>query len=158
MARKSWGVASRILAEAGLPEDRSYYRQFTVAREKAVLTVPMRIQAAWAANNADMFADVFADNGSLLMRDTQLKGREEIRSYMAHGFRGPFKGARVNGWPIAVNFLTDEVAMVITEGGIIMAGDTDIAAENLIRATWVIGRRPVGRLRLFSHQSSPIKG
>lgn len=158
MAMSSWGVASEILRAAGVVEDESYYRQFTTAREKAALTVAMRIQAAWAANDADMFADLFADNGSLLMRDTQLNSREEVRSFMAEGFHGPFKGARVKGWPIAVKFLTDEVAMVITEGGIIMAGETDIAAENLIRSTWVIGRQSDGSLRLVSHQSSPIKG
>jgi uncharacterized protein (TIGR02246 family) len=118
----------------------------------------MRIQAAWAANDANAFADVFAENGSLLMRDTQLKGRDEIRTFMASGFSGPFSGARVKGWPIAVRFLTDDVAMFVTEGGIMLRGHTDIAAENFIRATWVVGRQPDGQLKLFSHQSSPVKG
>jgi uncharacterized protein (TIGR02246 family) len=154
----SWGVASTLLAAAGVNEDTSYYRGFTAENEKAALTVAMRIQAAWAANDADAFADTFVENGSLLMRDNQLKSREEIRSYMADGFAGPLKGARVKGWPIALKFLTDDVAMVVTEGGILMPGDTDIAAENFIRATWLIVRQPDGRLSLVSHQSSPVKG
>src|SRR5437763_9904928 len=62
-----WGSAPSILADTGVPEDESYYRGFTSEDEKAVLTVPMRIQAAWAANDADAFAAVFTDNGSLLM-------------------------------------------------------------------------------------------
>lgn len=158
MTTTSWGVAAKILAAAGVHEDTSYYRGYTGEDEKAVLTVAMRIQAAWAANDADTFADVFAEDGSLLMRDTQLVSREEIRSYMTAGFAGPLRGAHVKGWPIAVRFLTDGVAMVVTEGGIVMPGDRDIASENHIRATWVIARRPDGALSLVSHQSSPIKG
>jgi uncharacterized protein (TIGR02246 family) len=158
MTSTSWGDASTLLAAAGTVEDTSYYRQFTAKNEKAALTVAMRIQAAWAANDSDVFADIFTENGSLLMRDSQLTSREDIRSYMASGFAGPLKGARVTGRPIAVEFLSDDVAMVVTEGGIIMAGETDIATENFIRATWVIVRQPDGRLNLVSHQSSPIKG
>jgi uncharacterized protein (TIGR02246 family) len=157
-ATASWGDASAHLAAAGVTEDPSYYRQFTAADEKAALTVAMRIQAAWAANDADAFADTFVANGSLLMRDNQLTSREQIRSYMADGFTGPLKGARVKGWPVAIRFLTDEVAMFITEGGIIMPGQDQIAAENLIRATWVVARQADGRLELVSHQSSPVQG
>jgi uncharacterized protein (TIGR02246 family) len=154
----TWGVASTILAEAGVTEDLSYYREFVGEDEKAVLTVPMRIQAAWAANDADAFANMFAENGSLLMQDHQMTDREQIRSYMADGFNGPLKGARVKGWPIAVRFLTADVAMVITEGGILLPGDDDLQPGNFIRSTWVISKQSDGTLRLVSHQSSPVKG
>lgn len=153
----SWGDASAMLAAAGVREDTTYYRQFTAADQRAVLTVPMRIQAAWAANDPDAFAGAFADNGSLLMRDTQLTSREEIRTYMADGFSGPLKGARVKGWPVEVTFLSDRVALVVTEGGILYADDQDLREENYIRSTWVIVREPDGQLRLLSHQSSPVK-
>lgn len=154
----SWGSASKILAGVGVAEDSSYYRQFTSENEKAALTVAMRIQAAWAANDANVFADVFLANGSLLMRDNQLRGREEIRAYMAGAFDGPLKGHFVKGWPIEVQFLTDSVAMVVTEGGIMKQGDTEIPAQSFIRATWVIVRQPDGQLYLASHQGSPVKG
>lgn len=153
----SWGDATALLADAGVADNPSYYREFTTADQKAVLTVPMRISAAWAANDPDMFADTFVDNGSLLMGDRQLSSREEIRTYMAEAFAGYRKGAHVDGWPIAISFLSDTVAMVITEGGVVAAGETEIAPANLIRATWIVSRRPDGSLRLFSHQSSPIK-
>ncbi|GAA4705970.1 SgcJ/EcaC family oxidoreductase [Phytohabitans rumicis] len=158
MATNGWGDASAILAEAGVPEDASYYRQFTAPDEKAALTVAMRIQAAWAANDANIFAGIFTADGSLLMRDTQLVGREEIRSYMAEGFAGRLRNARVKGWPIAVRFLTGDVAMVVTEGGIVLPHDADLLPGNLIRATWIIVRRPDGPPCLVSHHSSPVKG
>ncbi|MEV0899231.1 SgcJ/EcaC family oxidoreductase [Actinoplanes sp. NPDC049802] len=154
----SWGDAGAILAAAGVTEDPSYYRQFTRADEKAALTVGQRIQAAWAANDADRFADVFAGNGSLLMRDEQLTSRAEIRSYMAAGFAGPFRGARVTGWPLEVRFLNNDVAVFVTQGGIVLSTDDGLQPRNQIRATWVVVRRGPGRLELLSHQGSPIKG
>ncbi|MEU4776140.1 SgcJ/EcaC family oxidoreductase [Micromonospora sp. NPDC023644] len=156
--QSSWGDASAHLADAGVAEDTSYYRGFTSPDEKAALTVAMRIQAAWAANDPDAFASVFADNGSLLMQDNQLTSREQIRSYMREGFEGPYRGARVKGWPVFLTFLKDDVAMVVTEGGIMFADESEIAPERFIRATWVIRREPSGQLRLLSHQSSPVKG
>lgn len=157
MGTTSWGTATAILAEAGVAEDSSYYRQYTEPDQQAVLTVPMRIQAAWAANDPDAFANLFADNGSLLMQDTQLTSQEQIRSYLAEGFQGPLKGARVKGWPVEVRFVSDQVAMVITEGGIVLPGEADLQPANHIRSTWVIVRQPDGQLRLMSHQSSPVK-
>jgi len=154
----SWGDARKMLATVGVAEEPSYYRQFTGANEKAALTIGLRIQAAWAANDADVFADVFAENGSLLMRDEQLTSRAEIRSYMANGFAGPFQGARVTGWPLEVKFLSDDVAFLVTQGGIVLATDDDLLPEREIRAVWVIARRAPGKLELLSHQGSPIKG
>lgn len=150
-------TASEILAEAGIEEDFSYYGPFTGDKERAVLTVPMRIQSAWARNDANAFADVFTDDGSLLMQDEQLTSREAIRTHMLAGFRGPLKGARVRGWPLAMNFVSDRVVVVVTAGGIIFPGDEDIAPERLIRATWVIVNSD-GGWKLLSHQSSPVRG
>jgi uncharacterized protein (TIGR02246 family) len=154
----SWGDAGAMLATAEVAEDPSYYRQFTGADEKAALTVGLRIQDAWAANDADAFADVFAENGSLLMRDEQLTSRAAIRSYMASGFAGPFRGARVTGWPLEVKFLNDDLAFLVTQGGIVLATDAELLPEREIRAVWVIVRRAPGKLELLSHQSSPVKG
>jgi uncharacterized protein (TIGR02246 family) len=153
----SKATAAQILAAAGVPEDWSYYGPYVSDDERAVLAVPQVIQAAWAANDPELFADTFTENGSLLMGDTQLLSREEIRAFMAAGFEGPFRGARVSGWPLAVSFLTDEAAVVVTQGGIIMPGQTGIAPEREIRAVWVIVAQD-GTWRLMSHQSSPIRG
>lgn len=153
----TWGPATTLLAAAGAKEDPTYYREFTGADEKAALTVPMRIQAAWASNDADAFAGVFAENGSLLLGDRQLTSREEIRSYMAEAFAGGYRGAHVKGWPIEVTFLTEDVAMIVTEGGVIPAGRSELDPLDMIRATWIVVRRADGTLELMSHQSSPVK-
>lgn len=149
--------ASDILAATGISEDFTFYGSFTSELEKAVLTVPLRIQAAWAANDPDIFADIFAENGSLLMKDRQLTSREEIRGYMAAGFSSMYRGAQVTGWPLVVTFLDEDVAIVVTQGGILLAGDTELAREREIRALWVIIERD-GQWVLMSYQSSPVGG
>lgn len=153
----TWCAASTILADAGVPEDHSYYREFTGTHEASVLTVGLRIRAAWAANDADAFAAVFTDDGSLLLRDVQLTGRESIRNYLTAGFDGPLKGAHVQGWPVHLTFLTDDVAMFVTEGGIMFPGHTDIQPENYIRSIWLVSKGQDGRPYLVSHQSCPVK-
>lgn len=154
----SWGSAAEILTFFGVPEDASYYREFTSEEQKAVLTIGMRIQAAWAANDADMFAGVFAEDGSLLMRDEQLTSRAEIRDHMARGFDGPYKGARVTGWPLVVKFFGPDTALFVTQGGIALAGEETVHPDREIRAVWVVVRRGPGKLELLSHQGSPIRG
>lgn len=154
-APTTWGDASEILAAAGIAEDTPYFREFTAEAEKAVLTVPMRIQEGWERNDADYFADTFAENGSLLMKDDQLISREEIRAYMAAGFAAEFHGAKVRGWPLSVKFLDDTTALVISQGGIVLDGETETAPERQVRVAWVIVRQDDG-LKLLSHQTSPI--
>lgn len=91
------------------------------------------------------------------MKDDQLTSREQIREYMKAGFEGYFCGARVRGYPLAVRFLSDETALVISQGGILLDGETETAPERQLRVTWVIVKNG-GSLKLLSHQTSPIKG
>lgn len=150
------GTASEIMTAVGLEEDTSFYGPFTTEAAKAVLTVPMRIMAAWAANDPDAFAGVFTENGSLLMQDTQLTDSEQIRAYMAAGFDGPLRDARVTGWPLSVEYLSADVALVVTQGGIILAGDPGLLPEREIRAVWLIVARD-RQWQLLSHQSCPAR-
>ncbi|WP_051415462.1 SgcJ/EcaC family oxidoreductase [Nocardiopsis sp. CNT312] len=150
-------TATRVLAEAGVVEDPEYYKDFPDDLSREVLTVPQLIQAAWLANDADFFASVFTPDGSLLIQDEELPDRRAIHSFMAVGFEGPLRGAHVKGWPMAMRFLSPDVALVVTQGGIVMPGEDAVAPEREIRAVWVIVRRS-GRWHLMSHQSSPIRG
>ena len=58
----------------------AYYGPFTSEQEKEALSVPLRLVAAWAHNDADGVADVFTEDGILILPgDVYKKGREEIR-------------------------------------------------------------------------------
>jgi len=82
------------------------------------------------------------------------KDREEIRTTMAAGFTGPLKGSRATDTPVSVRFLTDDTALVVSEGGILFAGQDSVASERTVRATWVLVRRDGGWL-IASYHNSP---
>lgn len=147
--------ASDLVAKA--KQWAGYYGDFPNGEEGAVFTVPLRLRAAWDAGDADALADLFTDDGSMLIGDEQLRGREAIRAYLTEQFAGAYRGSRVSDEPVQCKFLADGVALAITKGGIINAGDTEIAPENENRATWVV-RKEAGDYRLVSHQTSPIRG
>src|SRR5262245_3565626 len=105
-------------------------------------SVPQRITAAWAEHDADAFASVFTEDGILILPgDILLRNRAEIRSFMAAGFAGPYQGTQVFGQPLAAKILAPGVGVVITEGGVLAPGETAVAPDRTIRATWVLVKR-----------------
>jgi uncharacterized protein (TIGR02246 family) len=107
----------------------------------AVRDIVRRVEEVWAENDADSMADVFAEDASLLLPgDVYLKDREQVRAYFKMGYGGPLKGSRVAGRPVNIKHVSDDVAIVITEGGVLYPGQTEVSTENAIRATWVLAR------------------
>lgn len=142
---------------AGAKEWAKKYGDYPNGDEGSVYTAPLRVRAAWDANDADAFADMFIDNGSTLFGDNQLTDREQIRSYVAEVFAGAYKGSRLADEPKEIRMLTDSVAVVISEGGVIPDGAQELAPEREVRTMWVVVKRD-GDWRIASYQTSPIKG
>jgi uncharacterized protein (TIGR02246 family) len=140
-----------------ITEDRldAYYGEFTGEKEKEALSVPLRLVAAWAENDAAGVANVFTEDGILILPGDVLKrGRDEIRAFLGAAYEGPFKGTGVTGRPVDVRFPTDDVALLRTHGGIVAAGETEIDPELAVRSTWVCVKRD-GEWQLASYQNSP---
>jgi uncharacterized protein (TIGR02246 family) len=133
------------------------YGDFSNGEEGAVLTAPLRCDVAWENNDADAFAEMFIENGSMLVGDTQLKSRDEIRAYMAEAFAGGWRGSRLTEEPREIRLLTDTVAIAISEGGILRDGAQSLDPVDEVRILWVIVKRD-GDWRITSYQTSPIKG
>lgn len=149
-------MSSAVDAQARLDD---YYGEFTSAREKEVLSVPLRLVAAWAKNDAEGVADVFTEEGTLILPgDVYKRGREEIRAFMAAAYAGPFKGSGVTGKPVDVRFVGDDVALLRTHGGILAAGETEIDPELAVRSTWVVVKQDDGEWYLAGYQNSPRGG
>jgi uncharacterized protein (TIGR02246 family) len=147
--------AANLVAQA--KQWAGHYGKYSNGVEGAVLTVPLRIRAAWEGNDADAFAKVFTANGSMLAGDTQLTDPGQIRDYMTEAFAGPYRGSRLVDEPVDIRLLTDGVALAITEGGVVYAGESGVAPDRRTRSTWVAARDD-GEWRLVSYQTCPITG
>ena len=141
---------------AGAKQWASYYGDYANGDEGHVLTAILRIRAAWGSNDADAFADMFVDNGSMLVGDNQLMNREEIRAYMADAFSSYHQGTSLDEEPKEIKLLTDTSALAVTQGGVVAPGAAALADENEVRALWVLAKID-GDWRVVSHQTSPIK-
>ncbi|MDI1461458.1 SgcJ/EcaC family oxidoreductase [Catellatospora sp. KI3] len=146
-------VAPDIESSAGGLD--AYYGKFTSDKEKEALSVPVRLVSAWSRNDASGVADSFTEDGILILPgDVYKRGREEIRSFMAAAYSGPFKGTGVTGAPVDVRFVSDDVVLIRTHGGILAPGETEIAPELAVRSTWVCVKQN-GEWLLASYQNSP---
>jgi uncharacterized protein (TIGR02246 family) len=150
---------STSTSEPGVATDSAtldaYYGPFTGDKEKEVLGVPLRLVAAWAKNDAHGVADVFTEDGILILPgDVYKKSREEIYNFMAAAYAGPFKGSGVTGNPVDVRFVNDDLALLRTHGGILAEGETEIDPELAVRSTWVCVKKD-GEWMLAAYQNSP---
>ncbi|GIF07017.1 SgcJ/EcaC family oxidoreductase [Actinoplanes siamensis] len=121
---------------------------------QALLAVPARLTEVWAAQDADGFADLFLDDGTMILPGVYAHGRDEIRSFMAEAFAGRYRGTRVTGSPIDVKVLAPDVVALITTGGVLAAGEQEVSAEAAIRASWILVKRDT-RWALAVYQNCP---
>ncbi len=147
--------ASSLVAQA--KQWATYYGKFTQGEESSALTAPLRARAAWDANDADAFAGVFTENGSILVDDEQLSDPGAIRDFFAEAFAGDLRGTRLLVEPIEIKVLEPGVAVVITDGGVLYGDETEVPQERVVRGTWVT-KQTDGEWRLVSQQTSPVKG
>jgi uncharacterized protein (TIGR02246 family) len=69
---------------------------------------------------------------------------------MATVFAGPLKGTTARCEVQSIRSLGPEVAIVTSEGGMLLAGQAEPAAENRTRETWVLsGRDGTWRVEAF---------
>ncbi|ROQ23203.1 uncharacterized protein (TIGR02246 family) [Streptomyces sp. PanSC19] len=120
----------------------------------AIAALPQRVVEAWAAHDADAFAEVFTPDGSMIIPGVFQKGREAIRAFLTQAFQGPFKGTRVTGTPVDLRFANSDSGILITQGGILAPGEIEPSAERAVNASWVVVKRE-GQWFLAAYQNSP---
>jgi uncharacterized protein (TIGR02246 family) len=119
-----------------------------------VYEVITAVYDAWAANDADAFAALYTEDATVVQPGIHKRNQEDIRTTMAAAFAGPLKGSTVLDQPQSVRLIGSDAAIAITEGGILMAGETELPAERMVRATWVLSKVD-GHWYVAAYQNSP---
>jgi uncharacterized protein (TIGR02246 family) len=112
----------------------------SIQADRAVRAVLDAIYAAWADNDADAFVAPYAEDATALLPGTYLQSKEAIRATMAAAFTGPLKGSTAIHDVQSIRFLGTGTAIAISKGAVLMAGQTEPAAETGSLETWVLSR------------------
>lgn len=107
----------------------------------AVRSVVDGVLDAWHSYNADAFADLHAEDATLVtVEGVYCKGREPIRRLMTMLYSSVFKGSRVFNEVEDVRFPTEDSAIMICWNAILLAGVKELPPEEKRRATWVFSK------------------
>ena len=80
--------------------------------------------------------------------------REVIRENMALAFAGPLQGSSTYNKQLSLRFLGRDAAIVISESGILFAGETEVPDERKVNATWAFEKRD-GQWLIAAYHNSP---
>uniref|UniRef100_UPI003F49A9AB SgcJ/EcaC family oxidoreductase n=1 Tax=Nocardia suismassiliense TaxID=2077092 RepID=UPI003F49A9AB len=128
----------------------------TAADQAAIAALTQKVIAAWAYHDADAFAGVFTEDGTMILPGVYKKGRDEIRAFLVESFAGNYKGTQVTGRPLEIRFFTPDSGVLITQGGVLGPGETEVADAQSVRACWTVVKRD-GSWHLASYQNTPAK-
>jgi uncharacterized protein (TIGR02246 family) len=124
------------------------------ADKVAIASLTQRVIAAWAYHDADSFAGVFTEDGTMILAGVYQKGRDQIRDYMAAAFEGTYKGTQVTGKPLDMRPLGSDAAILLSQGGVLEAGESEVTETSAVRAAWVVVKQD-GQWRLAAYQNTP---
>jgi uncharacterized protein (TIGR02246 family) len=126
-----------------------------VQDEAAIQSVLVDSYQAWERGDADgMVADYTVDATAILtgsLRD----GRDGIRQSMALAFEGPLKGSSTSNKQLSLRFVGQDAAIVVSESGILFAGETEVPEMRKVNATWVFEKRD-DQWMIAGYHNSPV--
>jgi uncharacterized protein (TIGR02246 family) len=109
---------------------------------------------AWDAGDADAFVTDYMEDATVIMPGIYRKSKEEVRQSMADGFASFLKGSTAIDKLESIRFLGENAAVAVSETGVRFPGETEIPAERMVYATWVLEKRG-GTWRLAAYHNSP---
>ncbi|GAA4689994.1 SgcJ/EcaC family oxidoreductase [Phytohabitans rumicis] len=124
--------------------------------EKAVREIVQRITLSWNENDADRLSTVYTEDASIVLPGAHLKGRSNIRDWMAEAFDGKWKGTRVLGSPLELRYIRDDVMLLISQGGAYPPGATEVPVEHAIRGIWVFVKQD-GEWIITGYGNTPVR-
>jgi uncharacterized protein (TIGR02246 family) len=125
-----------------------------VADQAAVATLPQQLVAAWVDQDGDGIAELFTEDGTLILPGVFRQGREDIRVYFKDAFNNQYRGTQVVGTPLGLRFFGPDAALLLSAGGVLAAGETEVSDGQSIRASW-FAVRVDGEWKLAAYQNTP---
>jgi uncharacterized protein (TIGR02246 family) len=122
--------------------------------DQAVLGVLDSFYRAWAAADTDAMAELYTPDATALSVRFQHAGRDQIRAYFEAGFAGRLAGTTAVDEPRSVRLLGADAAVVVSDGGVLMPGETSVPADRRQTATWVLVRQD-GEWRIAAYHNCP---
>ena len=123
--------------------------------EAAIQAVLVDSYRAWEKGDADgMVADYTAD-ATAIMTGSLRDGRDVVRTNMALAFEGPLKGSSTYNKQLSLRFVGRDAAIVVSESGILFAGETEVPEVRKVNATWVFEKRD-DQWMIAAYHNSPV--
>ena len=110
---------------------------------------------AWAAGDADAFVADYTEDATVIMPGSYKRNREEIRQSMSDSFATFLKNSTVTDEIQDIRFLGQDNAIAVSKAGILFAGETEVPANRLVNATWVL-RKHADRWLVEAYHNSPV--
>jgi len=93
---------------------------------------------AWARGDADAFVADYAEDATVIMPGTYRRNKEEVRQGMTSSFATVLKNTSVTDALQDIRFLSPDFAIAVSKAGILFADETEVPANRLVNATWVL--------------------
>lgn len=126
------------------------------ADQAAVAALTQRLAAAWVHLDAGSIADLFTEDGTLILPGVFKQGRADIQAFFKDAFDNQYAGTHVVGTPIGLRFFGADAALLLSGGGVVVDGETEVSDAQAIRASW-FAVRTEGGWKLASYQNTPAK-
>ena len=109
---------------------------------------------AWDAGDADAFVTDYTQDATVIMPGIYRQSKEEVRQNMAEAFASFLKGSTAIDKLESIRFLGENAAVAVSETGVRFPGETEVPAERMVYATWVLEKRG-GAWLLAAYHNSP---
>jgi len=123
--------------------------------EAAIQAVLTDSYKAWEAGDADGMVASYTADATAIMPGSLRDGRDVIRENMTLAFDGPLQGSSTCNKQVSLRFVGRDAAIVVSESGILFAGDTEVPDAGKVYATWVFEKRD-GQWLIAAYHNSPV--
>jgi uncharacterized protein (TIGR02246 family) len=123
--------------------------------EAAIQAVLVDSYKAWEAGDAAGMVANYTADATAIMTGSLRDSRDVIRESMAVAFGGPLKGSSTYNKQLSLRFVGTDAAIVVSESGILFAGQTEVPETGKVNATWAFEKRD-GQWLIAAYHNSPV--